>query len=410
MSVEHVHDRSYPRESGPSERGIDFDRLRADRLAQVQKEMAAHELGALLLTDALHIRYCTGIDLMSLWSATNLWHYIVVPSAGDPIVFAHEKERSRAAELWSDVRPAHSWQARFAAGNPEGIAARWAGQVRDVLTGCGLEGEQVGIDRLDHFGFRALNEAGVLLADADTVMQAARLVKTVDELDLVRCACAVGEAAVYRLEKEIRPGLTEHQLYSLFFQTAIEMGGEHTSARLLSSGYRTNPWYQEASSKPLRPGDLVAFDTDLSATHGYVCDFSRTFVCASMPTRAQREAYRAAHDFLRETITLLQPGTSYLDIARRAPAYPERYMPQRYPIILHGVGLEDEPPFLPFPDDVDTHSMPAGQLRPGMVVSVEAYMGEPGAQDGVKLEDMVWISAEGPKVLSQYPFDEALLS
>lgn len=51
-----------------------------------------------------------------------------------------------------------------------------------------------------------------------------------------------------------------------------------------------------------------------------------------------------------------------------------------------------------------------GEFRENMVVSVDFYAGKVGEQHGVKLEDEVWISADGPVMLSLYPYDEKLLS
>ena len=71
----------------------------------------------------------------------------------------------------------------------------------------------------------------------------------------------------------------------------LSLGGEHCFSRLLSTGHKTNPWFHEAGSKLVRPGDLVAFDTDMMGPEGYVCDISRTFLCGDKPTPAQKEAY-----------------------------------------------------------------------------------------------------------------------
>jgi Xaa-Pro aminopeptidase len=53
--------------------------------------------------------------------------------------------------------------------------------------------------------------------------------------------------------------------------------------------------------------------------------------------------------------------------------------------------------------------MPEGEFKANMVVAVECYAGKVGAKDGVKLEDEVWVSADGPVVLSLYPYDAKLL-
>lgn len=78
------------------------------------------------------------------------------------------------------------------------------------------------------------------------------------------------------MQHALRPGITENQLWSLLHQANIELGGEWIETRLLSSGGRTNPWFQEASDRVICPRDFVCFDTDLIGPFGYCCDVSRT--------------------------------------------------------------------------------------------------------------------------------------
>jgi Xaa-Pro aminopeptidase len=105
----------------------------------------------------------------------------------------------------------------------------------------------------------------------------------------------------------------------------------------------------------------------------------------------------------------LRPGLGYRELLADLPEYPAVYDEQRYSFVLHGIGTDDEPPFVPFPDAPEAAELD-GEFRENMVVSVEFYAGEVGGQDGVKLEDEVWISAGGPVMLSLYPPDERLLA
>ena len=50
-----------------------------------------------------------------------------------------------------------------------------------------------------------------------------------------------------------------------------------------------------------------------------------------------------------------------------------------------------------------------GVLHENMVVCVESYVGAPGGREGIKLEQQVLVTADGPKLMSSYPFEEALL-
>jgi Xaa-Pro aminopeptidase len=122
----------------------------------------------------------------------------------------------------------------------------------------------------------------------------------------------------------------------------------------------------------------------------------------------QIEAYQVAHDYIQAVIELCQPGTAYADFVAALPPVPEAYRAQQYSTVVHGIGTDDEPPFIPFPQGTWPY-LPEGEFRENMVVSVEFYAGKVGEQDGVKLEDEIWITADGPVVISLYPYDQRLL-
>ena len=387
---------------------VDLARLRRDRLVKVQRAMAAHGLGAIVLTDIVNIRYCTGVAVMPLWTAVNIAHYVVVPVTGDPVIFEYGGAEFRQRAFWPDVRPSMFWQARVTDADSPGKAALWARQIRDVLEERGLAGQRIGIDVLDFNGYAALQALGLELADADRAMSAARIIKLPDEVELMRRSCTVVEDALREMERAIRPGVSENELLSIFWQRILAQGGEHCFTRLLVSGQKTNPWLHEADGKLVEAGDLVAIDTDTIGPEGYVADFSRTFLCGEKPSAAQREAYQVAHDFVRGCAELIRPGLSFADFVARCPPLPAAYREQAYGVIVHGIGVDDESPNIPLPGDPYTE-MPEGEFKENMVLAVECYAGKVGARDGVKLEDEVWVSAGGPVILSRYPYDSKLL-
>jgi Xaa-Pro aminopeptidase len=392
----------------PIERVIDLGQLRRDRLVKVQREMAARQIGALVLTDLMNIRYCTGVSVMPLWMAVNLAHYIVVPVEGDPVIFEYGGAEFRARQFWPDVRPAIFWQARFTVGDSPRKAAIWAAGIMDVLRERGVADAQIGVDVLDFFGFTALQQQGLRLTDADDAIEAARVIKTMDEIDLMRRSCAVAEAALHDMELAIRPGISENELLAIYWHRMLALGGEHCFTRLIVSGYKTNPWFHEADGKLVCPGDLVAIDTDMIGPEGYACDISRTFLCGDKASPAQREAYKVAYDFVRNCIELIKPGVGFAEFVARCPVLPEAYRAQQYGVIVHGIGTDDEPPNIPFPGDPHT-DMPEGEFRENMVLAVECYAGKLGLQDGVKLEDEVWVTSDGASVISLYPYEAKLL-
>ena len=111
------------------------------------------------------------------------------------------------------------------------------------------------------------------------------MIKTVDELACMQLSMDVCDVAVDRIRRALRPGITENQLWSVLHETNIAHDGEWIECRLLASGERTNPWFQESGNRVIQAGDMVGFDTDMVGPFGYLADISRSLVCpaASRP-------------------------------------------------------------------------------------------------------------------------------
>src|SRR5262245_4884848 len=187
--------------------------------------MAARRIGALVLTDIVNIRYCTGVAVMPLWTAVNIAHYVVVPVTGDPVIFEYGGAEFRQRAFWPDVRPSMFWQARVTDSDSPGKAAIWAQQIRDVLTERGLAGVRIGVDVLDFNGYAALQALGLQLTDADRTMSAARTIKLPGEIELMKRSCAIAEAALRDMEQAIRPGISENELLAIFWHRVLALGG-----------------------------------------------------------------------------------------------------------------------------------------------------------------------------------------
>jgi Xaa-Pro aminopeptidase len=387
---------------------VDLKKLYRDRLKKIQSELKKNNLGAILLTNPVNIRYATGISVMPIWTAINFSRYTLVPQVGEPMHWEYSKSLFIAKDLLPKSKPAIAWQYRFSQHEVDKIRRAWADEIVDYLRSYGLLGERLGFDALDFYGVKSLEEAGIVLADADQTIVAAKLIKTPEEIALLRHSCTVAEAALRDMEALIRPGVTEAQLFGEFWRTMQAMGAEYSSTRLLSAGQRTNPWFYEVSENVVKDGDLIGIDTDMTGPEGYLCDISRTFLCGDKADREQLEAYRVAYDFIQGTIDLCRPGISYQDLVHKSPNVPEEYFSQGYSCMIHGSGFDDEPPYLPF-KWVNGALIPIGALQENMVLSVEFYAGKVGGRSGVKLEEQILITRNGFEMLSKYPFEERLL-
>ena len=65
-------------------------------------------------------------------------------------------------------------------------------------------------------------------------------------------------AAERALQDAARPGITENALWAEFHRHVIANDGDYVETRLLSSGERTNPWFQETGTRTIEAGELIA--------------------------------------------------------------------------------------------------------------------------------------------------------
>lgn len=395
----------------PNVSEIRFDELRRGRLERLQASMRDHGLAACLLFHPINIRYATGTDVMSVWGQGFFARYCIVPAQGDPVLFEYKSSMHVSERFMQDVRPAQGWE--FACiSQRDAVSSTWAKVIQATLSELGVAGEPLGVDRLDGLGYIALRDVGIEIVDPMPAIHHARQIKTPQEIALLTINGAIGDAILDRFRSAIQPGIREYELYAVLGGALLEHHGEVLSTRLVSTGTNTNPWMSEAHDKIVQPGDLVGVDTDAAGYEGYVVDVSRTFLCGDQPTAGQKEAYRVAHECVTGMRDLATPGRSWEDFVNQAPRLPKKFKAQRYGAMAHQVGLEDEGPALPWPEDIEagTMTMPEGEIQENMIICFEAYAGEVGGSFGVKLEDQVLVTDSGAKLLCTYPFEEILLS
>ena len=384
--------------------------LRAGRLARVREMMREKDYAALLLFDPYNQRYATGSRNMFGYFLRNSTRYFFVPLEGPIILFEYPQSAhvSLCLETVTEVR--HSKIVWSSVGGRDTETSRpFAQEIAALVREYGRGVKKVGLDRCGHLLALALEREGCTVTDCQQELLHARRIKTPEEVACLRASMVSAEAAVAAVRDSIKPGISEQELFAVMYGEVIRQGGEFIETRLLTSGPRTNPWFSEASGRRVRPGELVALDTDTVGCFGYYSDFSRTFHCGpGRPTAYQRELYQLAYEQIQHNIGIIAPGLDYREVAERAWKIPDRFVERRYTSIMHGVGMHGETPFVAHARDRKEFGA-TGTLEPGMVVSVESYIGEVGGAEGVKLEEEVLITSSGTELISRFPFEEDLL-
>ncbi len=378
--------------------------LESGRLSRLRRSIAAAGCDAGLFYDPINIRYATGTSNMQVYALHNPCRYVFVPAEGDVVLFEFKGCEHLAAghPCVDQVRPAVSWYDFVTGCRTTEFAKAWAEEIVSLLGGGSLD---LAVDRLDPIGTAELGQRGIRLHDGQRVANEARVVKTDAELDTIRRAVAACDDAIDQMRRILQPGMTEQQVWAQLHRANIEAGGEWVETRLLTSGQRTNPWYQECSAKVIEDGDLVAFDTDLIGIAGYAVDISRTWLAGSQrPTDQQRRLHTEALEQLSHNIELFEPGASFAEIVHRAHLPPDDIHSVTNAAIAHGIGLCNEYPLILNRDHFADNGYD-GEVREGMVLCVEALAAPPGGSEAVKLEEQILVTPAGPVTLSSQRLD-----
>lgn len=362
-------------------------------------------MASCLLLHEPNIRYATGAAAMPVWSMSTFVRSALVPAEGRPILFEHTNSIHRSERVTdADIRPMRMWAFHD---DPEPEADAWAAETIEAMGELGVAGEPLAVDRLATPGFVALQRAGLTLLDSAAVTQAAREVKTPEEVALLERNGRVVETMLGSFERAVVPGVRERELLAVHAEVLLAKGGEYLATNTVCSGPNTNPWRAEATDRRVEAGDVVFVDTDCVGIEGYFFCVSRTFLCGDgPPPDPVRDTYRAALEWLQGMKEVVRPGRTCGELATLAPPLPEKYLPQRYEIMIHGIGLEEESPSVCYP--IDPQPNPDRVVRENMALVVELYAGEPGADHAVKLGDQVLVTRDGVRELANYPFDERL--
>ncbi|MFN3643862.1 MAG: dimethylsulfonioproprionate lyase DddP [Gemmobacter sp.] len=391
-------------------------RMRDYRWRRLTAALAAQDIGGLLLFDPLNIRYATDTTNMQLWNSHNPFRAVLLCADGHMVIWEYKQAPFLVSfnPLIAEVRAGASFFYNVCGDRTAEDARSFAGQVDEVMRAHAGANRRLAVDKIMVHGLRALERAGFAVFEGEVVTERTRAIKGPDEIAAMRCAHHACEAAIAEMEAFARQavprgGVSEDAIWAELHAGNIRRGGEWIETRLLASGPRTNPWFQECGPRIVQDGEILAFDTDLIGAYGMCIDISRTWwIGDARPTGAMIDAMRHARDHIATNMAMLRPGVSIRELSFGGHQLDARYWRQKYSCKMHGVGLCDEWPFVPYPDGWVEGAFDVA-LEPGMVLCVEALVSPEGGDFSIKLEDQVLVTETGHENLTRYPFDPALM-
>ena len=242
----------------------------------------------------------------------------------------------------------------------------------------------------------------VTVKDCTHIMSELRMVKDAEEIERIRAAAKVAEAGMGAAVEAIKPGITESQVAAEGEYAMRQAGAEGFWRTYVSSGPRTNIAHGLPTPRKLQTGDLTMIDLH-PIVNGYSADICRT-VCVAKPTAEQQAAYDLYLKAQQATIAKVKAGVRMTELEETLHGVLKEagHGKHIFGPPIHGVGIEFEESPLP-----PAHAFFHGEKEPPpLAAHVVIAVGNCGlylGDFGVRVEDTVLVTAEGPLVLTNYP-------
>jgi Xaa-Pro aminopeptidase len=352
------------------------------RQQKLRNHLATTRFDALLVSHLPNIRYLCGF--------TGSAGLLLIEEAGS-VFFTDVRYDTQAHE---EVKGARVIIARKALLTATG---EWIGARRKRSKGraIGIESEHMTVAEKKRL--TDLLPTGHRLRDATPIVERARMVKDLDELNRIRTAVQLGASLFDRALEVLCPGVKETEVAAAMEHAARLAGAEEMSfPTIIASGARSALPHGRATEQTIAPGAFVVCDFGV-ILGGYCSDQTRTVWVgrASGPNGNEaRGAYDAVRDAQESAIASVRAGVSTGEVDAAARKVLQKAGLGRYftHSTGHGVGLEIH----------EAPKIAAGQkeiLQPGMVITIEPGVYLPGKW-GVRIEDMVAVREGGCEVLT----------
>jgi len=333
--------------------------------------MDGEGLDAFILSSWASIYYFTG---------TSAADYLIIPDTDEPVLlgsrYGVHLARYQAPGIKSVVHDPRSFKE----------AIRESGARR------------IGFDQLPHQNHLAVEGMGITPVQAEGLVWALRSVKDAEEQRLTREAVRISDRGMEAVREAIKPGVSENTVAAAAMRCMLEEGAWWTAFPMtVASGPRSGFVIGRVTDRKIRRDDLVIVDMG-AMVEGYTSDVTRTFIVGE-PSDEQRTIYETVMRANLEAFPNYVNGAYAPDVdAVARGAISEAGYGSRFCHSLgHGMGIENhESPWIN-EASIDT-------LRSGNILSVEPGVYVPG-WGGVRIEDAVLITDEGPERLTQYPKD-----
>jgi Xaa-Pro aminopeptidase len=353
-----------------------------ERLRKLRENMARHSIDGLLLVKPENRRYISGF--------TGTAGYLLVTEK-DAVLITDFRYTEQAKE-----QSPHFQVVKHGSSAPD--------EIRSQLKTLGISRLGFEQDYLTYGLYASYREKfePVELVPVEGIVEKLRAVKDPQEIESIRKAAEIADAAFSHILGFLKPGITEREVAIELEFYMRKLGAKSSSFDIIvASGVRSSLPHGVASDKKLEKGDFVKMDFG-ALYQGYCSDITRTVVLGE-PNRKQREIYEIVLESQLHALAHMKPGMTgkEADALARDIIKEKGYGDNFGHSLGHGLGLyiHEEPRLSFLSGDI---------LQPGMVVTVEPGIYLEGF-GGVRIEDDVVITDSGIEILTSSTKDLLIL-
>ena len=351
------------------------------RQKRIRQLIEKQNVSALLVTHPPNIRYLTGFTGSSA--------ALIIPKSGTPQFFTDGRYTEQARKEVAGAK------IRIATLGPLREAAAAVGTITGALA---VEGDHLSVTQ-----FQGLRKwAGKPLKPLGALIERLRTIKEPAELSLIQKAINLASSVFDAVIPELVPGVLESAIAAEIEYMSKRLGADGMSFEtIVAAGKRSALPHGRASNSPIPARGFVVCDFGVMIS-GYCSDMTRT-VHVGRPDRRAESVYQAVLGAQLAGIKAVKGGveTSEVDYAARKVLEKAGLGGYFTHSTGHGVGLEihEIPGLRKRPKSSGTKKVKPDLLEPGMVVTIEPGVYIPG-WGGVRIEDMVLVTANGCEVLT----------
>lgn len=238
------------------------------------------------------------------------------------------------------------------------------------------------------------------------LMHELRVVKSPQEIELLKQACAITRKGFLRVLKKTRPGRWEHEIEAEFAHEFIRHRARFAYTPIIAAGANSNVLHYIANDQRMKQGEVLLLDVGASYAN-YNADLTRTIPVSGRFSRRQKQVYNAVLRVTRAMIDAARPGVLHRDWQKQSQALmneellglgllkrseikkqdPDNPACRKY--FMHGLGH-------PLGLDVHDVGITSKPFAPGWVLTVEPGIYLPEEGFGVRLENDIVVTDGAP--------------